>query len=331
MSEKPIVKVSRIQIKGVEYFKDAKNNLYDTKTKEPMGVWNPETKTIEPFIQFEGSEYEAKQGIWSATFVVSDKQTAETPIEEDDEGNITEWEYSFPIFWNGVIESKTEITNIMDLIPDFPKDYRVGTFTLYTKNILNDDEKISKIDRKWGRSDSNTSWTLDIEGNIQRLINEGELEGKKESEETIAKKLLREEALKRMEETRLARKAEREEKEKIRKAEREEKEKISNPEFIESKILELQEALKTETLPDKLKIINKLLKGLEKRLAVATKEKLDREEYQLKTFGSKEQQEEQRQKEKEDLEALKKKNLKTKKQKQPEKKIRRKKKNNKYY
>ena len=298
---KPKTKVTRIQIKGVEYYRDAENNLYDPKTKEFIGIW---TKKNEPLsddeedendIQFEGSEFETKRGIWSFTIVISNKETEENPIEEDDEGNITQWEYLFPIFWNGVIESKTERTNIIELIPDFPKDYRIGTFALYTKNILNDNEKISKIDRKWGSSDSNISWTLDIEGNIQRLINEGELEGKKDSEEIISNKLRREEALKRMEETRLS-----------RKAEREEKEKINSPEFIESKILELQEALKTETLPDKLKLLNKLLKGLEKRFDIATKEKLDREEYQLKTFGSKEEQEQKRQKEKEDLVALKK-------------------------
>jgi hypothetical protein len=40
MSEKP--KVSRIQIKGVEYFKDDDDSLYDIKTKKLVGVWNPE-------------------------------------------------------------------------------------------------------------------------------------------------------------------------------------------------------------------------------------------------------------------------------------------------
>jgi hypothetical protein len=40
MSEGP--NVSRIQIKGVEYFKDDGDSLYDIKTKKLVGVWNPE-------------------------------------------------------------------------------------------------------------------------------------------------------------------------------------------------------------------------------------------------------------------------------------------------
>jgi hypothetical protein len=54
MSEK--TKVSRIQIKGVEYYRDAENSLYDPKTRELVGVWNPETKTIEPFSDDEEEE-----------------------------------------------------------------------------------------------------------------------------------------------------------------------------------------------------------------------------------------------------------------------------------
>jgi hypothetical protein len=305
MSEK--TKVTRIQIKGVEYYRDAENNLYDPKTKEVIGIWNPETKKIEPLsddeddIQFEGSEFEIKQNIWTYTIVISNKEIEETPVEEDDDGNITEWSYSFPIFWNGVIESKTERTNIMELIPDFPKDYRVGTFTLYTKKILIDDnEKAKKILSKANSNDSsssNYSWIFDgdIGDEIQKLINEGELEGKKDSEKTIADRKRREEGLKRLEETRLA-----------RKAEREEEEKINNPDYIESSILELQEEIKLETSPDKLKILNKLVKGLEKKLAALIKIRDEQAEYQRITFGSKEEQEQKRQKEKEDLEALKK-------------------------
>jgi hypothetical protein len=43
------VKVKRLIVNGVEYLKDGDNILYDSKTKEEIGIWNPVTKTIEEF------------------------------------------------------------------------------------------------------------------------------------------------------------------------------------------------------------------------------------------------------------------------------------------
>ena len=42
------VTVTRITIEGVEYLKTAENLLYNPQTKEEMGIYDPETKTIKP-------------------------------------------------------------------------------------------------------------------------------------------------------------------------------------------------------------------------------------------------------------------------------------------
>ena len=43
------ISVKRLTVNGVEYLKDGDNILYDSKTKEEIGIWNPVTKTIEEF------------------------------------------------------------------------------------------------------------------------------------------------------------------------------------------------------------------------------------------------------------------------------------------
>ena len=40
------VTVTRIQISGKNYLKSNINILYDPETKEEVGLWDPETKTI---------------------------------------------------------------------------------------------------------------------------------------------------------------------------------------------------------------------------------------------------------------------------------------------
>jgi hypothetical protein len=45
--EEEAVKVEKFEIKGTIYLKSADNTLYDMKTQEEIGVWNPETKEIE--------------------------------------------------------------------------------------------------------------------------------------------------------------------------------------------------------------------------------------------------------------------------------------------
>jgi hypothetical protein len=53
------VKVQRIIIKGVEYFKNVNTNmLYDYDTREEIGIWNPETRTIEELSDEEDEEPE---------------------------------------------------------------------------------------------------------------------------------------------------------------------------------------------------------------------------------------------------------------------------------
>jgi chemotaxis protein histidine kinase CheA len=45
--EEEAVKVEKFEIKGTMYLKSADNTLYDMKTQDEIGVWNPETKEIE--------------------------------------------------------------------------------------------------------------------------------------------------------------------------------------------------------------------------------------------------------------------------------------------
>lgn len=45
--EDEAVKVEKFEIKGTIYLKSADNTLYDMKTQEEIGVWNPKTKEIE--------------------------------------------------------------------------------------------------------------------------------------------------------------------------------------------------------------------------------------------------------------------------------------------
>ena len=42
----PVVKVSRIQVNGKTYLKSSENVLYDADSKEEVGIWDPETKTM---------------------------------------------------------------------------------------------------------------------------------------------------------------------------------------------------------------------------------------------------------------------------------------------
>jgi chemotaxis protein histidine kinase CheA len=53
------VTVSRITIDGVEYLKSATNILYDTKTKEEVGLYDPITKTIQELPEEEEEEVES--------------------------------------------------------------------------------------------------------------------------------------------------------------------------------------------------------------------------------------------------------------------------------
>ena len=52
------VTVSRIQINGVAYLKSSTNILYNPATKEEVGLWDPESKTIKPLPEEDESEVE---------------------------------------------------------------------------------------------------------------------------------------------------------------------------------------------------------------------------------------------------------------------------------
>lgn len=52
------VSVTRIQISGKAYLKSSTNILYDPVTKEEVGLWDPETKTIKPLPDEEEEEEE---------------------------------------------------------------------------------------------------------------------------------------------------------------------------------------------------------------------------------------------------------------------------------
>jgi hypothetical protein len=53
------VTVTRITIGGIEYLKSPANILYDTKTKEEVGLYDPATKTIQPLPDEEEEEAES--------------------------------------------------------------------------------------------------------------------------------------------------------------------------------------------------------------------------------------------------------------------------------
>jgi len=42
------VKVTRITISGIEYLKSVENILYNPDTKEEVGIYDEDTKTIQP-------------------------------------------------------------------------------------------------------------------------------------------------------------------------------------------------------------------------------------------------------------------------------------------
>ena len=50
------VKVTRIQISGKSYLKTTNNLLYNPETKEEVGIWDPDTKTIKPLPEEEDEE-----------------------------------------------------------------------------------------------------------------------------------------------------------------------------------------------------------------------------------------------------------------------------------
>ena len=55
------VKVSRIQISGKSYLKTVDNVLYDADTRDEVGIWDPETKTIKPLPQEEDEEEQEEE------------------------------------------------------------------------------------------------------------------------------------------------------------------------------------------------------------------------------------------------------------------------------
>jgi len=55
------VKVTRIQISGKSYLKTTNNLLYNPETKEEVGIWDPDTKTIKPLPEEEDEEEEEEE------------------------------------------------------------------------------------------------------------------------------------------------------------------------------------------------------------------------------------------------------------------------------
>jgi len=52
------VAVVRIQINGKNYLKSRSNILYDAVTRDEVGIWDPETKTIKELPEDEDDEEE---------------------------------------------------------------------------------------------------------------------------------------------------------------------------------------------------------------------------------------------------------------------------------
>ena len=58
---KNTVKVTRIQIAGKSYLKTSNNLLYNPDTKEEVGIWDPDTKTIKPLPEEEDEEEQEEE------------------------------------------------------------------------------------------------------------------------------------------------------------------------------------------------------------------------------------------------------------------------------
>jgi hypothetical protein len=103
------VKVSRIQISGKSYLKTVDNVLYDPDTRDEVGIWDPETKTIKPLPEED---------------------------DEDDEDDYTEEE-----FW---VEAKAEMDLLEKLkIPQLKEILKTFNFTKFSK--LNKTDLVLKI------------------------------------------------------------------------------------------------------------------------------------------------------------------------------------------
>ena len=99
------VKVSRIQISGKNYLKTIDNVLYDPDTRDEVGLWDPDTKTIKP-------------------------------LPEEDEYDYTEEE-----FW---VEAKAEMDLLEKLkIPQLKEILKTFNFTKFSK--LNKTDLVLKI------------------------------------------------------------------------------------------------------------------------------------------------------------------------------------------
>ena len=55
------VSVTRIQVAGKQYLKSSTNILYNPETKEEVGLWDPESKSIKPLPEEESDEEEEEQ------------------------------------------------------------------------------------------------------------------------------------------------------------------------------------------------------------------------------------------------------------------------------
>jgi len=107
------VKVSRIQISGKIYLKTIDNVLYDPDTRDEVGLWDPDTKTIKPLPEEDEYDY----------------------TEED------EYDYTEEEFW---VEAKAEMDLLEKLkIPQLKEILKTFNFTKFSK--LNKTDLVLKI------------------------------------------------------------------------------------------------------------------------------------------------------------------------------------------
>jgi len=107
------VKVSRIRISGKNYLKTIDNVLYDPDTRDEVGLWDPDTKTIKPLPEEDEYDY----------------------TEED------EYDYTEEEFW---VEAKAEMDLLEKLkIPQLKEILKTFNFTKFSK--LNKTDLVLKI------------------------------------------------------------------------------------------------------------------------------------------------------------------------------------------
>jgi hypothetical protein len=79
------LRVTRIQIDGKSYLRSSDNVLYDAVTRDQVGIWNPETRTIMSFSDDDDDDDSDYDGDESDDDDEEDEEQGGFPVEEKPE------------------------------------------------------------------------------------------------------------------------------------------------------------------------------------------------------------------------------------------------------